>query len=67
MALCRPRDLAEALCKPLGQTVIVDNTVMCEKAVNAVPQIDPAGHKKFLVAEKTRWSKVIQDAGEYAD
>ncbi|MGR4871533.1 tripartite tricarboxylate transporter substrate-binding protein [Variovorax sp. LARHSF232] len=30
-------------------------------------RLDPAGHKKFLVAETARWSKVIKDAGEYAD
>jgi len=30
-------------------------------------RLDPAGHKKFLVAETVRWSKVIKDAGEYAD
>ena len=30
-------------------------------------RLDPAGHKKFVEAEKERWSKVIKDAGEYAD
>ena len=30
-------------------------------------RLDPAGHRKFLVAETARWSKVIKDAGEYAD
>lgn len=30
-------------------------------------RLDPAGHKKFLVAETARWSKVIKDAGVYAD
>ena len=30
-------------------------------------RLDPAGHKKFVEAEKARWSKVIKDAGEYAD
>ncbi len=30
-------------------------------------RLDPAGHKKYLEAEKERWSKVIKDAGEYAD
>lgn len=30
-------------------------------------RLDPVGHKKFLVAETVRWSKVIKDAGEYAD
>lgn len=39
----------------LGLTIVVDD------------RLDPAGHRKFLVAEKVRWSKVIQDAGEYAD
>jgi tripartite-type tricarboxylate transporter receptor subunit TctC len=39
----------------LGLTVVADD------------RLDPAGHKKFLIAEKARWSKVIQDAGEYAD
>jgi len=39
----------------LGLTVVTDD------------RLDPAGHKKFLIAETTRWSKVIKDAGEYAD
>jgi len=39
----------------LGLTIVADD------------RLDPAGHKKFLIAEKARWSKVIQDAGEYAD
>ncbi|RZL90004.1 MAG: tripartite tricarboxylate transporter substrate binding protein BugD [Variovorax sp.] len=39
----------------LGLTIVNDD------------RLDPAGHKKFLVAETTRWSKVIKDAGEYAD
>ena len=30
-------------------------------------RLDPAGHKKFVEAEIARWSKVIKDAGEYAD
>ncbi|ROZ78745.1 tripartite tricarboxylate transporter substrate-binding protein [Ramlibacter sp. WS9] len=30
-------------------------------------RLDPAGHKKFVEAEMARWSKVIKDAGEYAD
>ncbi|MDL9997553.1 tripartite tricarboxylate transporter substrate-binding protein [Variovorax sp. J22P240] len=30
-------------------------------------RVDPAGHRKFVEAEKARWSKVIKDAGEYAD
>jgi tripartite-type tricarboxylate transporter receptor subunit TctC len=30
-------------------------------------RLDPAGHKKFVEAEMTRGSKVIKDAGEYAD
>ena len=30
-------------------------------------RLEPAGHKKYLEAEKERWSKVIKDAGEYAD
>ena len=30
-------------------------------------RLSAAGHKKFLEAEKVRWSKVIKDAGEYAD
>jgi len=30
-------------------------------------RLDPAGHRKFVEAEKARWSKVIKDAGEYAD
>ncbi|VTU19496.1 tripartite tricarboxylate transporter substrate-binding protein [Variovorax sp. RA8] len=39
----------------LGLTVVNDE------------RLDPAGHKKFLETEKARWSKVIKDAGEYAD
>jgi tripartite-type tricarboxylate transporter receptor subunit TctC len=39
----------------LGLTVIADE------------RLDPAGHKKFVDAEKQRWAKVIKDAGEYAD
>ena len=39
----------------LGLTVVNDD------------RLDPAGHKKFVQAEKERWSKVIKDAGEYAD
>jgi tripartite-type tricarboxylate transporter receptor subunit TctC len=39
----------------LGLTVVTDD------------RLDPAGHKKFLVAETARWSRVIKDAGEYAD
>ena len=39
----------------LGLTVVTDE------------RLDPAGHKKYLEAEKTRWSKVIKDASEYAD
>ena len=30
-------------------------------------RLDPAGHKRFVEAEMMRWSKVIKDAGEYAD
>lgn len=30
-------------------------------------RLDPAGHRKFVEAEKQRWAKVIKDAGEYAD
>jgi tripartite-type tricarboxylate transporter receptor subunit TctC len=39
----------------LGLTIVNDD------------RLDPAGHRKFLVAETARWSKVIKDAGEYAD
>jgi len=39
----------------LGLTIVDDD------------RLDPAGHKKFLIAETVRWSKVIKDAGEYAD
>jgi tripartite-type tricarboxylate transporter receptor subunit TctC len=30
-------------------------------------RLDPAGHRKFVEAEMTRWSKVIKEAGEFAD
>jgi tripartite-type tricarboxylate transporter receptor subunit TctC len=30
-------------------------------------RLDPASHRKFVEAEKLRWSRVIKDAGEYAD
>jgi tripartite-type tricarboxylate transporter receptor subunit TctC len=30
-------------------------------------RLDPAGHKKFVETEMARWSKVIKDAGQYAD
>lgn len=39
----------------LGVTVVNDN------------RLDPAGHRRFVEAEMARWSKVIKDAGEYAD
>lgn len=39
----------------LGLTVVGDE------------RIDPAGHRKFLEAEKARWAKVIHAAGEYAE
>jgi tripartite-type tricarboxylate transporter receptor subunit TctC len=39
----------------LGLTVVNDD------------RLTPAGHKKFVESEKIRWSKVIKDAGEYAD
>lgn len=39
----------------LGLTVVSDDRVA------------PEGHKKYLEAEKARWSKVIKDAGAYAD
>jgi len=39
----------------LGLTVISDE------------RLDPAGHRKFVEAEKQRWAKVIKEAGEYAD
>jgi len=39
----------------LGLTVTTDD------------RLEPAGHRKFVEAEKARWSKVIKDAGEYAD
>ena len=36
-------------------------------AVVSDDRLDPAGHRKFVEAEKARWSKVIKEAGEYAD
>jgi tripartite-type tricarboxylate transporter receptor subunit TctC len=39
----------------LGLTVIGDN------------RLEPAGHRKFVEAEMTRWGKVIKEAGEFAD
>lgn len=39
----------------LGLTVVKDD------------RLDPVGHRKFVEAETARWSKVIKDAGEYAD
>jgi tripartite-type tricarboxylate transporter receptor subunit TctC len=39
----------------LGLTVVTDE------------RLDPASHRKFVETEKTRWAKVIKDAGEYAD
>ena len=39
----------------LGLTVVTDD------------RLAPAGHKKFLEAERTRWAKVIKHAGEYAE
>ncbi|MGJ7491742.1 tripartite tricarboxylate transporter substrate-binding protein [Variovorax sp. ZT4R33] len=39
----------------LGLTVVTDE------------RLDPTNHRKFVEAEKNRWSKVIKDAGEYAD
>jgi len=39
----------------LGLTVVNDD------------RLAAAGHRKFVEAEKVRWSKVIKEAGEYAD
>ncbi|MDM0035708.1 tripartite tricarboxylate transporter substrate-binding protein [Variovorax sp. J22P271] len=39
----------------LGLTVVTDE------------RLDPSSHRKFVEIEKTRWAKVIRDAGEYAD
>nr|WP_314363321.1 tripartite tricarboxylate transporter substrate-binding protein [uncultured Achromobacter sp.] len=39
----------------LGVTVVTDE------------RLEPEQHRKFLEGEKTRWAKVFQDAGEYAD
>jgi tripartite-type tricarboxylate transporter receptor subunit TctC len=39
----------------LGLTVVKDD------------RLSPTGHRKFVEAETARWSKVIKDAGEYAD
>ncbi|MDM0015012.1 tripartite tricarboxylate transporter substrate-binding protein [Variovorax sp. J22P168] len=39
----------------LGLTVVSDE------------RLEPAGHRRFVEAEKLRWAKVIKDAGEYAD
>jgi tripartite-type tricarboxylate transporter receptor subunit TctC len=39
----------------LGLTIVSDD------------RLDPAVHRKFVIAETARWSKVIKDAGEYAD
>ncbi|MDP2016418.1 tripartite tricarboxylate transporter substrate-binding protein [Hydrogenophaga sp.] len=39
----------------LGLTVTTDD------------RLEPAGHRKFLEAEKERWSQVIKAAGQYAD
>ena len=39
----------------LGLTVVNDD------------RLAPAGHRRFVEAEKVRWAKVIKDAGEYAD
>lgn len=30
-------------------------------------RLDPAGHRRFVEAEMTRWGKVIKDAGDFAD
>lgn len=35
--------------------------------VTSDDRLDPPGHRKFLEAEMVRWSRVIKDAGEYAD
>jgi tripartite-type tricarboxylate transporter receptor subunit TctC len=39
----------------LGLSVVNDN------------RLDPAGHRKFVEAEMSRWGKVIKEAGEFAD
>lgn len=39
----------------LGLTIVSDD------------RLSPAGHRKFVEAEMARWSKVIKDAGQYAD
>ena len=36
-------------------------------AVTQDGRLDPAGHRNFLESEKARWSRVIKNAGEYAD
>jgi tripartite-type tricarboxylate transporter receptor subunit TctC len=35
--------------------------------VTSDDRLDPPGHRKFLETEMVRWSRVIKDAGEYAD
>jgi tripartite-type tricarboxylate transporter receptor subunit TctC len=39
----------------LGLTIVSDD------------RLSPAGHRKFVETEMARWSKVIKDAGQYAD
>ncbi|MEY5099096.1 MAG: hypothetical protein RJA36_1815 [Pseudomonadota bacterium] len=39
----------------LGAAVVTDN------------RLEPAGHRRFVEAEMARWTKVIREAGEYAD
>lgn len=36
-------------------------------AVTSDQRLEPVGHRKFLEAEKERWSQVIKAAGQYAD
>lgn len=59
--------LNAALKVALKDTDLVRKQEALGLAVTQDGRLDPAGHRNFLESEKARWSRVIKDAGEYAD
>lgn len=59
--------LNAALKVALKDTDLIKKQEALGLTVTQDARLDPAGHRTFLESEKARWSKVIKDAGEYAD
>lgn len=59
--------LNAALKVALKDTDLIKKQEALGLAVTQDGRLDPAGHRNFLESEKARWSRVIKDAGEYAD